>query len=104
VPMDVYGDILVYVSPEAGDWNLYTLDLRTGNRTALTTDPAADGVAVISPDGRTVAFLSNRGGTLAVWRVDIRGGAATKFFDLPGDWGGLRPDGWADEKLAWGPE
>jgi serine/threonine protein kinase/Tol biopolymer transport system component len=104
VPMDVYGDTLVYVSPETGDWNLYTLDLRTGNTTALITDPAADGAAVISPDGRTVAFLSNRGGSLAVWRVGIRGGAATKFLDLPGDWGGLRPDGWADEKLAWGPE
>jgi hypothetical protein len=102
VAMDVYGDTLVYVSPEAGDWNVYTLNLATGATEALTTDGAADGAATISPDGRTVAFLSNRGGNLAVWTVSIGGGSAKKFFDLPADWGGFREDGWADEKLSWG--
>jgi hypothetical protein len=104
VAMDVYGDTLVYVSPEAGDWNVYTLNLATGATEALTTDGAADGAATISPDGRTVAFLSNRGGNLAVWTVSIGGGSPKKFFDLPGDWGGLREDGWADEKLSWGSQ
>jgi Tol biopolymer transport system component/outer membrane biosynthesis protein TonB/predicted Ser/Thr protein kinase len=103
VAMDVYGDTLVYVSPEAGDWNVYTLNLATGATQALTTDGAADGAATIAPDGRTVAFLSNRGGRLAVWTVGIRGGTPRKLFDLPAEWGGLRDDGWADEKLAWGP-
>jgi hypothetical protein len=104
VAMDVYGDMLVYVSPEAGDWNVYTLNLATGATKALTTDGAADGAATISPDGRTVAFLSNRGGNLAVWTVSIGGGTARKFFDLPADWGGLREDGWAEEKLSWGSQ
>jgi Tol biopolymer transport system component len=102
VAMDVYGDTLVYVSPEVGDWNVYTLNLATGATQALTTDGAADGAATISPDGRTVAFLSNRGGRLAVWTVGIRGGTPRKLFDLPAEWGGLRDDGWAEEKLAWG--
>jgi hypothetical protein len=104
VPMDVNGDTLVYVSPEAGDWNVYTLNLASGATGALTTDPAADGAATISPDGRSVAFLSNRGGSLAVWYVSIGGGSPRKFFDLPAEWGGLRENGWADEKLAWGSE
>jgi Tol biopolymer transport system component len=104
VPMDVYGDTVVYVSPEAGDWNIYTLDLRTGATRQLTTNIAADGAAAISPDGRTVAFLSNRGGRLSVWTVGIQGGTPRKFFDLPADWGGLRPDGWSDEKMGWGAE
>jgi Tol biopolymer transport system component len=102
VPMDVYGDTVVYVSQEAGDSNIYTLDLRTGATRQLTTSNAADGAAVISPDGRSVAFLSNRGGRLAVWTVGIRGGTPKKLFDLPTDWGGLRPDGWSDEKMGWG--
>jgi hypothetical protein len=102
VPMDVYGNTLVYVSPEAGDWNVYTLNLATGATQALTTDSAADGAATISPDGRSVAFMSNRGGRLAVWYVSIGGGSPQKFFDLPADWGGLREDGWSEEKLAWG--
>jgi len=104
VPMDVYGNTLVYVSPEAGDWNVYTLNLATGATQALTSDGAADGAATISPDGRSVAFLSNRGGRLAVWYVSIGGGSPRKFFDLPADWGGLRESGWSEEKLSWGAE
>jgi hypothetical protein len=104
IPSDVRGDTLVYASAEAGDWNVYTLDLSTGAAQRLTENGAADGLATISPDGRSVAFVSNRGGSLAVWTVPIRGGTARKLFDLPTEWGGLREDGWAEEKLAWGPE
>jgi len=104
IPNDVRGDTLVYASAEAGDWNVYTLDLSTGATRRLTEDGAADGLATISPDGRSVAFVSNRGGSLGVWTVPIGGGTARKLFDLPVEWGGLREDGWAEEKLAWGPE
>ena len=104
IPNDVRGDTLVYASAEAGDWNVYTLDLSTGATRRLTEDGAADGLATISPDGRSVAFVSNRGGSLGVWTVPIGGGTARKLFDLPAEWGGLREDGWAEEKLAWGPE
>ncbi len=104
IPTDVYGDIVAFVSPEEGDWNIYTLNLVTGATRRITDDAASDGVAAISPDGRTVAFLSNRGGNLAVWYVPITGGSAKKFFDLPADWGQLAADGWNEEKLSWGSE
>lgn len=102
VPSDVRSDRLVYASAEAGDWNVYSLDLASGATRQLTEDTAADGLATISPDGRSVAFLSNRGGRLAVWTVPMQGGTAQKLFDLPSEWGGLRADGWAEEKLSWG--
>ena len=102
IPTDVYGDTVVYVSAEAGDWNVYTLDLVSGATRQLTQDGANDGLPTISPDGRSVAFLSDRGNQWAIWYVPIRGGTAQKLFDLPPDWGQPRPDAWSEEKLSWG--
>jgi serine/threonine-protein kinase len=101
VPVDVRGDTLIYVSAEKGDWSVYVLDLAGGAARQLTADGANEGLAVISPDGRSVAFVSDRGGGLAVWAVPLQGGAPQKLFDVPGEWGGLRPDAWSEERLAW---
>jgi Tol biopolymer transport system component len=78
------------------------LNIVTGATRQLTFDPAADGLATISPDGLSVAFLSNRQGGLAVWWVGINGGNPQKMFDIPAEWGTLRSDGWSEEKLSWG--
>jgi serine/threonine protein kinase len=102
IPTDVYGDTVVYVSAEAGDWNVYTLDLASGSTRQLTQDGANDGLPTISPDGQSVAFLSDRDNQWAIWYVPIRGGAAHKLFDLSPDWGQPRPDAWSEEKLSWG--
>lgn len=102
IPTDIYEDIVVYTSDEAGDRNIYTLNLSTGQTRQLTLNPASDGLGTISPDGKTVAFLSNRSGLLAVWTMSITGGTAKKMFDLPSEWGTLRADGWSDERLSWG--
>ena len=104
IPTDVQANTVVYVSAEKGDWSIYTLDIVSGATRQITEDGMNDGLAVISPDGRSVAFLSDREGKLAVWYVGIRGGPARKFFDLSAEWGQLRADGWAEERLAWGPK
>ncbi|MEW5960133.1 MAG: hypothetical protein AB1801_20615 [Chloroflexota bacterium] len=103
IPTDVHGETIVYVSDETGDWNVHTLNIATKATRQLTFDQAADALATISPDGQTVAFLSNQGGSLAVWHVDINGGDSKKMFDIPANWGALRSDGWAEERLSWGP-
>jgi Tol biopolymer transport system component len=103
IPTDVHEDVLVYVSDEAGDWNVYRLNIASGGTRRLTEDEAQDGLATISPDGRWVAFLSERGGRLAAWYVDIDGGTPKWLFDINiSDWGGLRTDGWSEERMSWG--
>jgi Tol biopolymer transport system component len=102
---DVHNDIAVFVTnePDGGeDWDVYTLNIVTGQINALTNDAWADGLATISPDGRWVAFVSNREGGQAVWYVGIDGGTPKKMFDIPGNWGALAPDAWYNEKLSWG--
>ncbi len=102
LPTDVNNSTVIFSWREQNDWNIYKLDITSGTITQLTSNPAADALGTLSPDGQTVAFLSNRNGGLAVWYVSINGGPATKMFGLNPDWGGLRDDGWSEEKLSWG--
>jgi Tol biopolymer transport system component len=58
-----------------------------------------DGLATFSPDGKWVAFLSNRSGAWAVWVVKADGTGLSKLFDLPAP-----PTlDWTEEHLSWGP-
>jgi Tol biopolymer transport system component len=43
-----------------GGGDLWRIDLERGSRTRLTSDPRADGPVVLSPDGRSIAWRSDR--------------------------------------------
>jgi dipeptidyl aminopeptidase/acylaminoacyl peptidase len=55
----------------------------------LTTHPEKDGAPAFSRDGRWVYFLSNRGGSMQVWRIGLAGGEAEQVTRLPVDIGGV---------------
>lgn len=42
------------------DWNVYILNIVTGEKTQLTVNSANDGLATISPNGNRAAFVSKR--------------------------------------------
>jgi dipeptidyl aminopeptidase/acylaminoacyl peptidase len=56
----------------------------TGLR-ALTTHPENDSDPVFAPDGKSVFFLSSRGGSSQVWRIALDGGEATQVTRSPID-------------------
>jgi serine/threonine-protein kinase len=99
---DATGNTVIFSWDQGGNRNVYKLDIASASTKQLTTDPAADSLGTISPDGNSVAFLSNRAGGLAIWYVSIDGGTPEKMFDIKSDWGALSPDGWTEEKLSWG--
>jgi len=57
-----------------GKADLWLLDLGRGVRTRLTVDGRETGFAVWSPDGRSIAFSSERSGVVQIYRKDAAGG------------------------------
>ena len=69
--LDVSPDGTTIVFDLLGD--LYSMPIGGGEATALTSGPAWDHEPRFSPDGRTLAFTSDRGGIDNVWLADADG-------------------------------
>ncbi|MEM7343418.1 MAG: protein kinase [Chloroflexota bacterium] len=102
IPTDTNATTGIVSWNQDGNWDVYAVNLSNGTLTQLTNSSSQDGLGTLSPDGNSVAFLSNREGGLAVWRVDVNGGDAEKLFDIESNRGQLRGDGWSEERLSWG--
>jgi len=58
--------------PTGSGWrDLWTIDSEGKNKTRITNDAAIDWNPIWSPDGRFIYFLSDRSGSMNVWRVAI---------------------------------
>ena len=89
------GNILIYVSSSKGNMDLYKKDLKTNKTWQLTTHPTDDTEPAFSPDGKWIAWTSQKN-------------------DVKGDIWIMQNDGSEQRKLtsrqkaeytpAWGPE
>jgi dipeptidyl aminopeptidase/acylaminoacyl peptidase len=85
------GKWVVYVVSEldrsSGKSNsdLWMVPLAGGEPRRLTTAPGVDNHPRWSPDGKTISFVSNRGGSVQVWLLPIEGGEARQLTKLPID-------------------
>ncbi len=103
------GKWVVYVvselDKESGKSNsdLWLVPVAGGDPKRLTTSAGADNHPRWSPDGKTIAFASSRGGTTQVWLLPIDGGEARQLTKLPIDVAGpiWSPDG---SKIAFAAE
>ena len=82
VDVDATGRWLVYASTRHRQTaDLYLQRVDGTAVTQLTNDPARDEMPSLSPDGRRLAFASDRGGTFDIYLMDLQGGPAVKLTD-----------------------
>jgi Tol biopolymer transport system component/predicted Ser/Thr protein kinase len=65
---------IVHGSAVGGNWDLWVVDADGSNPTRLTSDQALNGAPEVTADGKYMVFLSNRAGTVNVFRADLDGG------------------------------
>jgi Tol biopolymer transport system component len=70
---------LAYEREAGGNLDIYVIPARGGPERRLTADPAADGLARWTPDGRSIVFTSDRSGTPQIWEVPAEGGEARRL-------------------------
>jgi TolB protein len=87
------------MSNRDGTWEIYSMSLDGTGVKRLTNNAALDGLPVWSPDGKTIAFVSDQGGAWAVWAMSPNGANLRKLFPIGG--GGLSAD-WQHERISWG--
>ena len=83
--------------------NLWVVPIEGGEPRRLTSAKASDTSPRWSPDGRTIAFVSDRSGSMQVWMIDPAGGEARQATNLPVDVDNVEwsPDG---SRLAFSAE
>jgi len=74
---------------DRGRTDLWTVPVAGGDPQQLTSHPAGDHSARWSVDGKSVLFLSSRGGSSQLWKIRIAGGEALQVTDLPLDVAGF---------------
>lgn len=65
------GQWLAFSSDRDGGWDLYLLNLRSGDITRLTDTPGYEGRPTWSPDGRWLAYEAYIGGDLDIWILPL---------------------------------
>ena len=85
--------IAYWSSSSTGQRDVFTVAAAGGGAVAATTDDAIDWAPAWSPDGRHLAFSSDRGGTMNLWRVAIdeasgKALGAPEPLTVPSGWAG----------------
>jgi eukaryotic-like serine/threonine-protein kinase len=85
---------LVFASASPGNADIWIMDHDGRNRVQLTSDPAHDTSPLVTPDGRRIVFVSERGGARGLWTMAIDGGEPRRLGSaVVGSRANLSPDG-----------
>lgn len=85
---------LYYASFVTGNWEIFRLDLASGNTVNLTNDPYADQHPRVSPDGRLVVFHTNRDVQFEIYVMNADGSNPHNVSNDPED----------DRYPSWSPD
>ncbi|MFQ5613746.1 MAG: FHA domain-containing protein [Anaerolineae bacterium] len=101
LPTAVNNERLLFMFNDGGNWDVYSVGVAGGTPQNLTNHPATDVWGTLSPDGRAIAFLSNRSGRWAIWLAGVDGSSAREWLPLQTDWGEIDPNQLPQERMSW---
>jgi eukaryotic-like serine/threonine-protein kinase len=74
---------VVIPDPDSGNRDIWLVDLASGTLSRFTSNPANDWLAAWSPDGKRIAFASDRNGRSTVWIKPVDGGEEELLLRVP---------------------
>jgi Tol biopolymer transport system component len=93
---------------DEGNWDIYVINVDGSGLKRLTTNPARDGLPTWSPNGRVIAFASDRDdGQWAIYGINADGTIEQKLLDMVGSPDGIvfndraNSTGWLEERISW---
>jgi hypothetical protein len=106
-PTDTKAGLVAFQSSDRdGNWEAYVMAENGAGVVNISNGPnSSDGLPTISPDGRWVAFVSDREGGWAIFVAPASGGPAQKLFPFPkpNPWGAGGGRDWTEERISWAP-
>jgi TolB protein len=93
----------------ASNWEIFVMNADGSNAKRLTDNGNNDGLPAWSPDGRSIAYVSDQGGAWAIWVMNADGSNQRKLFNMKGSPDGSvlqdrdNSRGWLEERISWAP-
>ncbi|MBN1991428.1 MAG: PD40 domain-containing protein [Anaerolineae bacterium] len=105
------GGKIAFMSSGRGgtNWEVWVMNADGSNPQRLTENGSNDGLPTWSPDGRSIAYVSDQGGVWAVWAMNADGSNQRKLFNMNGSpdgrvlHAGDDSRGWLEERISWAP-
>ncbi len=78
---------LLFTGERNGQYDIWSINIKTGDETQLTNEPTLDDGSEFSPDGKWIYFNSVRTGTMQIWRMKADGSEQQQVtFDTYNNW------------------
>ena len=93
----------------ATNWEIWVMNVDGTNPQRLTENGNNDGLPTWSPDGQSIAYVSDQGGVWGIWVMNADGSNQRKVVDMKGSPDGIvlhdepNSKGWLEERISWAP-